>query len=134
MTNLALKPLESVLLQAYTDSLVIPIVPPSSVANGWLILDTYKNTTGISNVVDDSAPQLGGDLDVNGNKITSASDGDVEIEPNGTGDIILDGDVTVDTGHTFSSTRLPTVSVSASTTLTEATHAGRYLICAGDVT
>ena len=44
------------------------------------------------------------------------------------------GAVTVDTGQTFSTPRLPTVSVSASTTLTEATHAGRYLICAGNVT
>ena len=43
-------------------------------------------------VVDDTSPQLGGDLDVNGNKITSASNGNVEIEPNGTGDVILDTD------------------------------------------
>ena len=44
------------------------------------------------------------------------------------------GAVTVNTGQTFTPPRLPTVSVSASTTLTEATHAGRYLICAGNVT
>jgi len=44
------------------------------------------------------------------------------------------GGVTVNTGQTFSTPRLPTVSVSASTTLTEATHAGRYLICNGNVT
>ena len=44
------------------------------------------------------------------------------------------GAVTVDTGQTFTTPRLPTVSVSASTTLTEATHAGRYLICAWNVT
>ena len=44
------------------------------------------------------------------------------------------GAVTVNTGQTFTTPRLPTVSVSASTTLTEATHAGRYLICAGNVT
>ena len=40
----------------------------------------------------------------------------------------------VATGGTFRSPRLPTVSVSGSTTLTEATHAGAYLICAGNVT
>ena len=38
-----------------------------------------------SSVVEDTTPQLGGDLDVNGNKIVSTSNGDVEIEPNGTG-------------------------------------------------
>lgn len=40
----------------------------------------------------------------------------------------------VATGGTFRSPRLPVVSVSASTTLTEATHAGAYLKCAGNVT
>tara|TARA_B100000900_G_scaffold393245_1_gene389520 strand:- start:1122 stop:2159 length:1038 start_codon:yes stop_codon:yes gene_type:complete len=40
----------------------------------------------------------------------------------------------VETGGTFRNTRLLTVSVSAGTTLTEAAHAGRYNICAGNVT
>ena len=40
----------------------------------------------------DSTPQLGGDLDVNGNKITSASNGDITIDPDGTGAIILKSD------------------------------------------
>ena len=43
-------------------------------------------------VVDDTTPQLGGDLDVNGNKIVSASNGDIVIDPNGTGAIILKSD------------------------------------------
>ena len=38
------------------------------------------------------------------------------------------------TGGTFRNTRLLTVSVSASTTLTEDAHAGRYNICAGNIT
>ena len=40
----------------------------------------------------------------------------------------------IETGGTFRNTRLLTVSVSASTTLTEAAHAGRYNICAGNIT
>ena len=44
-----------------------------------------------SSVVEDTTPQLGGGLDVNGNAIVSASNGDIAITPNGTGDIILDG-------------------------------------------
>ena len=40
----------------------------------------------------------------------------------------------IQTGGTFRNTRLLTVSVSASTTLTEAAHAGRYNICAGNIT
>ena len=37
----------------------------------------------------DTSPQLGGNLDVNGNSITSASNGNVVIAPNGTGDVQL---------------------------------------------
>jgi len=45
---------------------------------------------GLSAIVEDTTPQLGGALDVNGKDITSASSGDVTISPNGTGTIILE--------------------------------------------
>ena len=44
-----------------------------------------------SDVVQDTTPQLGGDLDVNGNAIVSASNGDITITPNGSGSVIIDG-------------------------------------------
>ena len=44
-----------------------------------------------SSVVEDTTPQLGGDLDVNGNSIVSASNGNISITPNGTGSVIIDG-------------------------------------------
>ncbi|MFW9875236.1 MAG: hypothetical protein ACFFG0_19185 [Candidatus Thorarchaeota archaeon] len=47
--------------------------------------------TGIDDVVDDTTPQFGGDLDVNGNSIISVSNGDIDIAPNGSGDVVLDG-------------------------------------------
>jgi len=53
----------------------------------WNALNTDK----IEDVVSDLSPQLGGDLQVNGNDITSVSNGDVTITPNGTGDLVLDG-------------------------------------------
>jgi len=46
---------------------------------------------GLTDVVSDSSPQLGGDLDVNGNDIVSASNGDISILPNGSGKVIIDG-------------------------------------------
>jgi hypothetical protein len=49
---------------------------------------------GINAVVDDTSPQLGGDLDVNGNSIVSASNGNITIDPNGTGIITVEGDGT----------------------------------------
>ena len=48
----------------------------------------------ISNVVEDTTPQLGGDLDVNGNDIVSVSDGNINLLPNGSGKVIMDGNGT----------------------------------------
>lgn len=49
------------------------------------------SAAGISNVVEDTTPQLGGNLDVNGNSIVSASAGNIAITPDTTGSIVLDG-------------------------------------------
>jgi hypothetical protein len=46
---------------------------------------------GITDVVADTTPQLGGNLDVNGNDIVSTSNGNIDILPNGTGVVNLDG-------------------------------------------
>ena len=46
---------------------------------------------GLTDVVSDTSPQLGGDLDVNGNDIVSTSNGNIDILPNGTGVVNLDG-------------------------------------------
>ena len=54
--------------------------------------DVNEVTTG-GDVVDDTSPQLGGDLDVNGFDITSASNADVDIAPNGTGNVVLKTDL-----------------------------------------
>ena len=53
---------------------------------------TWKNLTdqGIDNVVEDSTPQLGGDLDVQAQSITtSVTNGNVTISPNGTGAVVM---------------------------------------------
>ena len=46
---------------------------------------------GITDVVADTSPQLGGDLDVNGQDIVSTSNGNIDILPNGSGVVNLDG-------------------------------------------
>jgi hypothetical protein len=46
---------------------------------------------GLSNVVDDTSPELGGDLDVNANDIVSASNNNINLLPNGTGVVNIDG-------------------------------------------
>ena len=55
-------------------------------------IKTLAIGTGISDVVDDTSPQLGGDLDVNGNDIVSTSNANIDIVPNGTGDVTLQAD------------------------------------------
>jgi hypothetical protein len=45
----------------------------------------------ISNVVEDTSPQLGGDLDMNGQDIVTTSNADLELAPNGTGHVTVRG-------------------------------------------
>lgn len=45
----------------------------------------------ISNVVEDSTPQLGGNLDMNGNDIVTTSNADIDLAPNGTGKVVVKG-------------------------------------------
>ena len=53
----------------------------------------FKSLTPNTDLVGDTTPQLGGNLDVNGNSIiSSASNADVTIAPNGTGDLKVDAD------------------------------------------
>ena len=59
-------------------------------ANNWSELGTVSSSF---EVVDDTTPQLGGSLDVNGNSIVSVSNGDITFTPNGTGKVNLDGTV-----------------------------------------
>jgi len=50
----------------------------------------------IANVVEDTTPQLGGSLDVNGEDIVSVSDGNITLTPNGTGVVRIDGSNGID--------------------------------------
>ena len=61
-------------------------------ADGTKLDGIATGATAFANVVEDTSPQLGGDLDVQSNKITTAtSNGNVKIEPNGTGVVEIRG-------------------------------------------
>jgi len=47
--------------------------------------------TALQNVVEDTTPVLGGNLDVGGNSIVSVAAGDIAITPDTTGNVVLDG-------------------------------------------
>ena len=50
----------------------------------------------ISNLSEDSTPQLGGSLDVNGEDIVSVSNGNITLTPNGSGVVRIDGSNGID--------------------------------------
>ena len=78
---------------------------------------TYANI--LTEVVQDTSPQLGGDLDVSGFNITSAtSNQDINIVPNGTGNVAIEGGLKLNDQASAPS------SVSGSSILYAATAAG----------
>jgi hypothetical protein len=54
------------------------------------VTGTGSGGGGLENIIEDLSPQLGGDLDVNGNEIVSAS-GNIGITPGAGGAVIIDG-------------------------------------------
>jgi hypothetical protein len=55
------------------------------------LVSGLATSAAISNVIEDTSPQLGGNLDVNGQDIVSTSNADVDIAPNGTGHLTVKG-------------------------------------------
>ena len=84
-------------------------------------------------IVNDTSPQLGGSLDVNGQDIVSTSNGDIDLDPNGSGNVVVKGNSTRGSGAIqlnceFNShgikLKSPPHSANASYTLTFPTTAG----------
>jgi len=67
--------------------------------SSWAPAADSTGTGGIASVVADTTPQLGGNLDVNGQDIVSASNGDIELDPNGSGVVIFKGNATKGAGQ-----------------------------------
>lgn len=55
------------------------------------IVAGLATSSAISNVVEDSTPQLGGDLDMNGQDIVTTSNANIELAANGTGHVVVKG-------------------------------------------
>lgn len=58
-----------------------------------------KADSALQNIVSDTTPQLGGNLDVNGKDIITVSNGNIEIDPNGSGVTIFKGNATKGSGQ-----------------------------------
>jgi len=73
--------------------------------------------SGLSNIVEDTSPQLGGSLDVNGQSFVSVSNGNMTFAPNGSGNIQL----TPSSGNiTLGAVNFPTTDGSADQWITTA--------------
>lgn len=68
-----------------SDDISLATIDYSANTVNWL------DSTVVADLVNDTSPQLGGNLDVNGNSIVSVSNGNISITPNGTGKVIIDG-------------------------------------------
>jgi hypothetical protein len=55
------------------------------------IVSGLATSSALSNISEDTTPQLGGDLDVNSNDIVSTSNGNISLLPNGSGKVVMDG-------------------------------------------
>jgi len=55
------------------------------------VVSGLATSAAISNVSEDSTPQLGGNLDLNGSDIVTTSNADLELAPNGTGHVTVKG-------------------------------------------
>ena len=68
-------------------------------AQGRITAASNGSAAGIADIAADTTPQLGGDLDVNGKDIVSVSNGDIELDPNGSGQVIFKGNSTRGSGQ-----------------------------------
>jgi hypothetical protein len=67
-----------------SDNISLATIDYSANTVNWL------DSSVVADLVNDTSPQLGGDLDVNGNQFVSASNGNIQFTPNGTGKILFD--------------------------------------------
>ena len=95
----------TIFIQDY-DASKIPVTASAYLYTGKFLDEKISNLSssigsgsGISNVVEDTTPQLGGNLDVNGRDIVSVSNGDIELDPNGSGKVIFKGNATKGAGQ-----------------------------------
>lgn len=83
----------------YTTDTKLVYVGDGSTAGGNII-----SGGGISDIVNDTSPQLGGDLDVNGFSLISAGNNNININPAGTGNVVLQGSLEINSSGNIQKT------------------------------
>jgi hypothetical protein len=65
-------------------------------AHGW---GNHASAGYLTSTLADTSPQLGGALDVNGQDIVTTSNGDIDLDPNGSGVVVFKGNATKGAGQ-----------------------------------
>ena len=76
----------------YNDSTGVSTFTPAD-------FSSYLTTETFTSFVQDTTPQLGGDLDINGKDIVTVSNGDIDLDPNGSGVVVFKGNATKGAGQ-----------------------------------
>ena len=76
---------DDVLLVYDTDATAFKKITRANLVSG------LATSSALNNVVEDTTPQLGGNLDMNGQDIVTTSNANIDLLPNGTGIVNLDG-------------------------------------------
>ena len=94
-TQLSTEEVQDIVGAMFTGNTETNITATYQDSDGTIDLVASGGASGISNVVEDTSPQLGGNLDVQSREInTSASNGNIKLNPNGTGCVEIMGDGT----------------------------------------
>src|SRR5210317_1344330 len=85
--------------------------------SSFTTIATSVGGSGLENIVEDTTPQLGGDLDINGFNITSANTNqDINIIPSGTGNVVVDSGIRLNDQSAPSAVTNSTIVYAAATT------------------
>lgn len=71
----------------------VTVTAGSGTIAAWTVqISGARGETGSTDIVNDTTPQLGGNLDVNGKDIVTVSNGNMNFAPHGTGQVQLSGE------------------------------------------
>ena len=91
----------NITLSASTIVVEVALVPPSIIFNSAAVdvtpskmlssdaVEVTATSSAITDIVQDTSPQLGGNLDMNGADIVTTSNATIDLDPNGTGTVVV---------------------------------------------
>ena len=102
-SNVAVSGQTTVAADSVTDTLTLVggtnVTITTDASADSVTINAAGGSSGLSAVVGDTTPQLGGNLDVNSQDIVSTSNGNIDLDPNGSGKVVFKGNATKGAGQ-----------------------------------